>query len=59
MDYAWTLRQWRDNLTKNTEMLTRKFGKRMLRKFICYVALCEAGFVSGRTSVSQFAFVRA
>lgn len=57
-DYAWTLRQWRENFMAATDMLTKMdFSLPFLRAWDFYLSMCIAGFESKRTNVAQFELI--
>ena len=54
-DYARTLREWRDRFERASHEVTALgFDERFRRMWRFYLAYCEAGFSTGRTSVGQW-----
>ncbi len=54
LDYARTLRQWRDNFaTAWPEISQHGFDERFRRMWECYLAFCEGSFNARRTDVRQ------
>jgi cyclopropane-fatty-acyl-phospholipid synthase len=54
-DYAETLRRWRVQfLAHETEVRRQGFDTRFMRTWEYYLAVCEAAFEAGNTSVVQF-----
>ncbi|TAL81680.1 MAG: class I SAM-dependent methyltransferase [Candidimonas sp.] len=59
MDYAETLRRWRQTFEKNLGEIRRQgFDEAFIRAWRLYLAYCEAGFEERRTDVIQFVFAR-
>ena len=55
LDYAETLRRWRVQfLAHETEVRRHGFDTRFMRTWEYYLAVCEAAFSAGNTSVVQF-----
>ena len=55
LDYAKTLRLWREAFLKNVDHpVVQKFGERFTRMWDFYLAYCEAAFSVRDTSVLQF-----
>ena len=55
LDYAQTLRVWRQQFLQNQErVLQQGFDQRFLRTWEFYLAYCEAAFDEGNTDVVQF-----
>ena len=55
LDYAETLRRWRVQfLAHETEVRRQGFDTRFMRTWEYYLAVCEAAFTTGNTSVVQF-----
>ena len=60
LDYAETLRRWRDNfLHHDGPVRGLGFDTRFMRIWEFYLAYCEAAFATGNTSVMQFTLQRA
>ena len=60
LDYAETLRRWRDNfLHHDGPVRGLGFDTRFMRIWEFYLAYCEAAFAHGNTSVMQFTLQRA
>jgi cyclopropane-fatty-acyl-phospholipid synthase len=56
-DYAETLRRWRDAFTANLQtVLDLGFDRRFYRKWLYYLAYCEAGFDAGLIHVRQLVY---
>ncbi|MFC3339857.1 SAM-dependent methyltransferase [Paracandidimonas soli] len=59
LDYAETLRRWRQAFEKNLAEVRRLgFDDAFVRVWRLYLAYCEAGFEEQRTDVVQFVFTR-
>ena len=59
LDYAETLRRWRDSfLGADTPVRKLGFDTRFMRIWEFYLAYCEAAFATGNTSVMQFTLQR-
>ncbi|WP_298833642.1 cyclopropane-fatty-acyl-phospholipid synthase family protein [uncultured Piscinibacter sp.] len=59
LDYAETLRRWRDSfLAEETRIRRLGFDTRFMRTWEFYLAYCEAAFATGSTSVMQFTLQR-
>lgn len=59
-DYATTLRLWLRNFERERAAVQRLgFSRRFIRTWRLYLAVCAAGFASGRTDVLQVALRRA
>ncbi len=55
LDYAETLRRWRENFLREDAAVRRLgFDTRFMRIWEFYLAYCEAAFATGNTSVMQF-----
>ena len=60
LDYAETLRRWRDNfLAADGAVRKLGFDTRFMRIWEFYLGYCEAAFATGNTSVMQFTLQRA
>ena len=59
LDYAETLRRWRDSFLNAAPAIGKLgFGKRFMRIWEFYLCYCEAAFAAGNTSVMQFTLQR-
>ncbi len=59
LDYAETLRRWRDDfLSQGTRVRKLGFDTRFMRIWEFYLGYCEAAFATGNTSVMQFTLQR-
>lgn len=60
LDYARTLRMWRDRFNSHWEALRVDHGldERFRRMWELYLSLCESGFETGRINVEHWVFVR-
>ncbi|MCI4428239.1 MAG: class I SAM-dependent methyltransferase [Burkholderiales bacterium] len=59
LDYAETLRRWRDAFDKNeAKVRSLGFDERFIRIWRFYLAYCEAAFMRGNTDVVQFTLQR-
>ena len=59
LDYAETLRRWRDSfLAEESRVRRLGFDTRFMRIWEFYLAYCEAAFATGNTSVMQFTLQR-
>ena len=59
LDYAETLRRWRDSFLSQEQRVRRLgFDARFMHVWEFYLAYCEAAFTTGNTSVMQFTLQR-
>ena len=59
LDYAETLRRWRESFLSQEQRVRRLgFDARFMRIWEFYLAYCEAAFATGNTSVMQFTLQR-
>ena len=59
LDYAETLRRWRENFLSQEQRVRRLgFDARFMHIWEFYLAYCEAAFATGNTSVMQFTLQR-
>jgi len=59
LDYAETLRRWRDSFLSAASAIGKLgFDKRFMRIWEFYLCYCEAAFATGNTSVMQFTLQR-
>ena len=59
LDYAETLRRWRESFLSQEQAVRRLgFDTRFMRIWEFYLAYCEAAFATGNTSVMQFTLQR-
>ena len=57
-DYAWTLRQWRENFMASKEsLMAMNYPITFLRAWDFYLSICIAGFDSKRTNVAQIEII--
>ncbi|NJR72213.1 MAG: class I SAM-dependent methyltransferase [Gammaproteobacteria bacterium] len=60
LDYAETLRRWRDRVNAQADKIsTAKFDEKFLQLWRFYLCYCEAGFRAKRTDVMQITLTRA
>ena len=60
LDYAETLRRWRDSfLAQDAAVRKLGFDTRFMRIWEFYLGYCEAAFATGNTNVMQFTLQRA